>query len=337
MIPVARRPVPPGDDPPIDLFRPRIVPELPEIERLRLDLAEALPGSRVRGVDVRRGDVVRPAPAPDALLAGDRIDRLTRHGKQLAIVGRSGRVVCVHLGMSGRLLAGARASVDTEAPHTHVVWDLAGGRRMAFNDPRRFGGLWTFASEADLMERRWRLLGPDALTIRAPELRPRLARTCRAVKAALLDQALLAGVGNIYADESLFRARVHPETPAGELDPPRVRTLAGSIRAILRRAVEAGGSTLRDYRRADGAIGGFQARHRVYGRAGLPCVRCGRTLESTPVAQRTTVWCPACQPPLSQDHSMKKVNGREGCRDVDGAATPARIGGVRREAASTRA
>lgn len=141
----------------------------------------------------------------------------------------------------------------------------------------------------------WRGLGPDALTL-APGSMPRLLGSVgRPIKAALLDQSLLAGVGNIYADEALHRAGIHPRERACEISPERARALGRALRSVMRQAVRAGGSTLRDYRAAEGQRGAFQAQHAVYGRGGKPCLTCGAILERAVIGQRTTVWCPICQ------------------------------------------
>ncbi len=286
------------------------MPELPEVESVRRSLLPIV-GARVERATVRtRRSLVVPGDPPGgfsrtragtkprpvrrgALLDGAAIERLERHGKQLAIVGDDGRAVLIHLGMTGRVEIRDAARAQT---HDHVVWALEGGRRIVFNDARRFGGVWALPDTAALRTR-WHALGPDALTISAADLRGRLRRSERPVKAALLDQSVLAGVGNIYADESLFRARIHPARPASSLRADAVGRLAGSIREILRAAVNAGGSTLRDgtYSDASGTAGSFATRHAAYGRAGEPCVRCGAALASAVIAQRTSVWCPRCQ------------------------------------------
>ncbi len=166
---------------------------------------------------------------------------------------------------------------------------------LLFCDPRRFGGLWAFPTAGALRAARWAQLGPDALRVTAAQLRPRLHATRRPLKSALLDQHLLAGVGNIYADESLFRAGLHPRRPAASLSRQEVAGLAAAIRFCLQTSLAAGGSTLRDYRDADGRSGFAQAAHAVYGRGGLPCFTCGARLRIGQTAQRTTVHCPRCQ------------------------------------------
>ena len=289
------------------------MPELPEVEHLRRTLARSLIGRRVTRVSLVRRDVVarpsdppggfsrsnrRPASRtvpPAELLSRQRIADVLRHGKQLAILADTGRAVGVHLGMSGNLLLlPPRSRAPTE--HVHAAWSLDDRSRLLFRDPRRFGGLWTFPSLNDLRARRWRPLGPDALSITPRSLHARLARTSRCVKAALLDQHLIAGVGNIYADEALFLARIAPHRRADHTTPDDASCLARALRRVLRDAIRAGGSTLRDYTDASGTPGTFQRRHHVYARAGLPCTRCRAPLAAAQIAQRTTVWCPRCQP-----------------------------------------
>jgi formamidopyrimidine-DNA glycosylase len=284
------------------------------------------------------------------LLAGAVIDRVERRGKRMAIIGADGRALDVHLGMTGMVCVVPARGVLPD--HAHVVWTMGirhqapGTRhqskgdtphlspktvtsspprgeageaervRMVFRDPRRFGGVWTCSSVQDLLERRWGSLGPDALTVTAAELGAGLEGSHRGIKAALLDQTVIAGVGNIYADESLFGAGIHPEAIAGSLDGGAIARLAEEIRAVLGAAVEAGGSTIRDYAGPDGAEGSYQDRHRVYGKAGQPCPRCrGGVLMGAVVAQRTTTFCPRCQGvlphrvPTARGHVRRESSG----------------------------
>lgn len=183
--------------------------------------------------------------------------------------------------------------------HTHAVWVLEDGSEVRFIDPRRFGGLWTFDSLDALRAKRWNRLGDDALTIRPQKLRQGLARTKRALKAALLDQSLVAGLGNIYVDELLYTCRLHPTRPTDTLPSEAIPRIVRNMRALLKRAIKSGGSTLRNYTDANGVAGGYQLRHRVYGRGGQPCVRCGQSLNVLTVAGRTTVACERCQVPWS--------------------------------------
>ncbi len=304
------------------------MPELPEVERLRQSLLPHLLAARVINVLVHRADVCEcfeslgnadekigqmqlqsVAPSPECLLAGCRIKALYRHGKHLAIETQEGPSLCVHLGMSGQVLVQEPTEIDREQAlrtHTHVVWMLDQAnithgvgdqihKIMLFRDPRRFGGLWSYPSLELLRASRWSHLGPDALLVQGEELSRAIAGSKRAIKAALLDQSVLAGVGNIYADESLFRAGISPRRLALRLRPDACKRLAAMIRDVLRESIAAGGSSMRDYLDANGKAGTSQVTHRVYGRGGAPCLSCGTLLRSALIAQRTTVWCPKCQ------------------------------------------
>ncbi|MAO23666.1 MAG: DNA-formamidopyrimidine glycosylase [Phycisphaerae bacterium] len=284
------------------------MPELPEVETVRRGLLPII-GHRIVGCDVRRRDVVRdrtqnaPNPRrgrinPESLGIGSRISDLLRVGKQLAMLTQDEqgheRVIVVQLGMSGQV-----ALIDTktipDAKHAHVVWSLDDARRVVFRDARRFGGVTLLPSRVAL-DGFWSSLGPDALSITTPQLRAGLNASTRMIKAALLDQGVLAGVGNIYADEALHRAGIDPRTPCDALTSDQTKHLASSIRSVLRTAVKARGSTLRDYRDTNDQPGGAQLLHRVYNRAGEPCPDCGCPIEHTRIAQRSTCWCPRCQP-----------------------------------------
>jgi formamidopyrimidine-DNA glycosylase len=287
------------------------VPELPEVESVRLSLLPHVRGCAVSAVEVRRRGVVSvttprgasrrlgPRDSDALLLRAARIETIERRGKQLAVLsGRSAadRVLVIQLGMSGQLFCLSPGAHFPNATHVHVVWRLDSGARLVFRDPRRFGGVCALSNPAALAAR-WESLGPDALSIEAEDLQPRLARTKRAIKSALLDQRVLAGVGNIYADESLFRAGISPTARASALKRPVVERLARCIREVLGEAVAAGGSSLSDgtYIDANGNPGNFQTTHNVYGRTGQTCRVCGAALRSMLINNRTTVWCPGCQ------------------------------------------
>lgn len=287
------------------------MPELPEVEHLKRTLEPTLLGAAITDVRVHRADIVRCSGDQDgriakrcSLLLGRSIDRLERRGKQLAIISDHGGIICIHLGMSGQCWVHDPAAVNNGilnngmSTHIHCRWRMHtahGERELLFRDPRRFGGLWTYPSRDRLLTHRWATLGPDALTITGPQLRQRIEQTKRPIKAVLLDQRTIAGIGNIYADEALFAANIHPLTQGCLLSREQTNALAGAIRHTLRRAIDRGGSTLRDYRDGTGRAGQYQSHHAVYGRAGLPCRRCRTVLISAPVTQRTTVHCPTCQ------------------------------------------
>ncbi len=265
---------------------------------MRLSLIPHLTGRAITRATLHRADIVEGDASSEALLQGHHIASLHRRGKLLSIHASSGRVLAVHLGMSGQLLVLAKDAAPANAKHIHAEWQLDSGQRLIFRDPRRFGGLFTHASLGEFESRRVSALGPDALTITPDELQRAICKGGgrRAIKAALLDQRALAGVGNIYADESLFASGINPATKCHRLRADDFARLAASIHAILARAITQGGSSLRDYVNAAGELGSFALEHAAYGRAGQPCVRCGTPLKSRLIAQRTTVWCPACQP-----------------------------------------
>lgn len=271
------------------------MPELPEVESIRRALAPIV-GRTVVKVEIFRTDVIEGLPRgveqrQNSLLVGGRIIDLLRHGKQLGVETDNGRTVCIQLGMSGQVL---RCTASTEPrKHDHVVWTLDDRSTLTFRDPRRFGGLTV--GDAGSLKRRWQDLGPDGLTLSDESLAAALTGRNRAVKAVLLDQALIAGVGNIYADEALFMAGIRPARNASRVRGDEVPKLAQAIRTVLAKAVEARGSSLRDYVQPDGVKGEAVLLHQAYGRGGLPCIRCGAPLRKTTIAQRTTVFCAECQ------------------------------------------
>jgi len=299
------------------------MPELPEVETVRRALERSLLGARVERVLVKRRDVVTGPATQRDLLAGSVIEAFDRRGKQLAILADSGKGLTVHLGMSGRLTTfSGRSRADRRPPHTHLLWRLTGGGELWFTDPRRFGGVWTHGSRKELEAYREARLGPDALGISARALGTALAGARTPVKAALLDQRRLAGVGNIYADEALHRAGIHPARHAGALTDRDVGRLAAAVRSVLELGIDRGGSTIRDYRTPEGGSGGFLDGNAVYGRGGQPCRSCAQVLHISRIAGRTTVWCPRCQPEASSlsiddDEEKKRRRGDKGWRMVD--------------------
>jgi len=275
------------------------MPELPEVQHVCESLAAHVLGKTVRSVRIYRPDVVRGLAQSAALLRGDRIANIMRHGKQIALVTSptdAGRpCVCIHLGMSGSLQYRPTSSSRRLEPHTHVSWTFADSGRLLFIDPRRFGGIWTFPDRARLWTDRWQDLGPDALSITPKNLHQAFQHTSRCLKSALLDQRLIAGLGNIYVDELLFACRLHPLTRCNGLPKEHLTTLVRRMRRLLNRAIRSGGSTVRSYVNSNGREGRFQQQHHVYARAGLPCSACGCDLSSKVIAGRTTVFCGQCQ------------------------------------------
>ena len=275
------------------------MPELPEVETVRRTLEPRVLGRRVTVARLRRRDICELLPGakrtPEHLLQGATITKTLRHGKQLALIADGGRVVCIHLGMSGVVSWATSLPRFTSADHAHAWWRLDDGSAIVFADPRRFGGLWLSPDMATLQREKWGVLGVDALVVYGRALRQAAGESERIVKAALLDQSVLAGVGNIYADESLFVARIAPTRACLTLSEVEWERLAAAVRKVLGDALEGGGSTLRDYRDSNGQRGTFQLRHAVYGRGGEACLVCRGMLRHAVLGQRMTVWCPACQ------------------------------------------
>jgi formamidopyrimidine-DNA glycosylase len=274
------------------------MPELPEVETTRLGLAPHLEGRRVRGVLLRRPDLRWPIP-PEIVddLPGQRIAAVRRRAKYLLLDTAAGSAL-LHLGMSGSLRV--LPATTPAGPHDHVDVALSAHRGepkrvLRFNDPRRFGCLlWQPAGTTHPLLRG---LGPEPLSAAFDgDALYRQSRGRRApVKAFLMDQRVVVGVGNIYAAEALFAAGVSPLRAAGRVSLERYRALAGEIRRILQHAIARGGTTLRDFLAPDGAPGYFEQELSAYGRGGLPCRRCGRPLKQAWLAQRATVWCGHCQ------------------------------------------
>ena len=270
------------------------MPELPEVETVVRDLRETLIGRQVLAVRVGRKRLRRPwSPAWSRQLVGCTVSAVARRGKWI-LIDLAGPWVVAHLGMTGQLRVVPRATPRQD--HTHVVCCLAGDLELRFRDPRRFGSFSYFgnrtAVDAFLTSDR---LGPEPFEIDSATWRESLGRTRRCLKAVLLDQKVVAGVGNIYADEALFEARLHPNLIACEVPPKHADALRGAIVRVLRRAIDRRGSTIRDYVDGNGKAGGYQNEFRVYGRTGEPCWRCQSPIASIRLAGRSTHFCSACQ------------------------------------------
>ena len=290
------------------------MPELPEVETVRRGLIPAMEGRRISRAEVRREGLRRPFPEALAeRLAGARAERLGRRAKHLLIELSTGETLVIHLGMSGRMtVSGGTVGAFVHgaagpARHDHLVLHMKGaspeeeegGVRVTLNDARRFGfvDLWPTSALSD--HPALRALGPEPLSnaFDGPALAAALGARRTPVKAALMDGRVVAGLGNIYVCEALHRARIDPRRPAGKVSRARVEALAAAIRDVLSDAIEAGGSSLRDHRRADGELGRFQLAFRAYGREGAPCPTetCAGTIRRVAQAGRSTFLCPACQ------------------------------------------
>ena len=268
------------------------MPELPEVQTVVTTLRPNVIGRKIRAVTLARTDIVTPAGVDlVSLLTGRRVLDVSRRGKRIVFTLDDGNRFYIHLGMTGQLTAGSAKAA--RLPHTHLELDVGPGRVLRFRDPRRFGGVWWLGAEAGAQDEG---MGPEPLALRPGQLARQLARTTRAVKNALMDQRVVAGLGNIYVDESLFAAGIHPLAPADRLTAEQIAQLNRAIKLTLRRALRHRGSTLRDYLDAEGNAGGFQLLHRVYDRAGQPCRSCKSPVERIVLGGRSTHFCSRCQP-----------------------------------------
>ena len=270
------------------------MPELPEVETTRRGLLPHVVGRRIRDVVVRNANLRWPVPRDlRRHLRGERVDAIRRRGKYLLFDCRKGHLL-VHLGMSGKL-----SLVADDAPvraHDHVDLQLEGHRTLRLTDPRRFGAMLWLADDAEDHALLSGLgIEPLGAEFTGAAMRKLAAGRRVAIKQFLMNGRIVTGVGNIYASEALFAARIHPLTAAGTLSPARWNRLVEAIRATLESALASGGSTLRDFAAVDGNAGHFQHHFSVYGREGKPCPRCGAAIRAIRQGQRSTFYCPRCQ------------------------------------------
>jgi formamidopyrimidine-DNA glycosylase len=274
------------------------MPELPEVETVRARLEPELVGRGLSRVEISDPRLTRPFdPAVVAAqLEGERIQALDRRGKYLIVRFESGRVLLIHLRMTGHLLHGNGGSLPADDPHRRAVVRLDDGSDVVYRDVRRFG-TWLLVEPDELEPYLEERVGrePLAKAFTTKRLAEALAGRRGPVKAAILDQRRLAGVGNIYADEALWRAGIHPLRRAGELDHEELRALHRGIRAALKAGIARQGATLSNYRTPDGSPGRMQHEFKVYGREGEPCDRCGTPIEKIRAVGRGTWYCPLCQ------------------------------------------
>jgi formamidopyrimidine-DNA glycosylase len=293
------------------------MPELPEVETVMRGLEKAMAGHRIARVELRRKDLRFPFPADfGERLTGQRIEAFRRRAKYILADLEGGDCLLVHLGMSGRfaVVKGGRvrnlgefyfeegAAAEAQGAHDHVVFTLDDGTRVIYTDPRRFGMMDVFPQSEAASHRLLGEIGVEPLgnDFNAAHLAQAFAGKKAPLKAALLDQRLVAGLGNIYVCEALYRARLSPRRKAGTLmkrgkGDPRLEDLARHIKAVLSEAIVAGGSTLRDYAQTDGSNGGFQDRFSVYDREGEPCHNCQKPIRRIVQSGRSTFYCPSCQ------------------------------------------
>lgn len=282
------------------------MPELPEVETIRRGLVPVLEGARIKHAEARRPDLRWPLPARmDERLTGTTINALRRRSKYILADLSSDETLIIHLGMSGRILISGQMTGQFHhqhpAPqkHDHVVFDMDNGTRITFNDARRFGAMDLAPTAGVETHKLLAGLGPEPMGNEFHEdyLLARLKGRMTPIKSALLDQRVVAGLGNIYVCEALHRAGISPLRKAGRIAAPRIAGLVPIIRDVLSEAIDAGGSSLRDYRQTDGELGYFQHTFRVYDREGQPCPTPGCTSGIARVVQagRSSFYCPHCQ------------------------------------------
>ncbi|CUH42920.1 bifunctional DNA-formamidopyrimidine glycosylase/DNA-(apurinic or apyrimidinic site) lyase [Ruegeria atlantica] len=282
------------------------MPELPEVETVRRGLSPAMEGVVIDRADVNRPDLRWPFPERMAeRLTGQTVQKLRRRSKYILADLSSGETLLIHLGMSGRMTVSGDplGQFVHEHPitqkHDHVVFHMANGARVTFNDPRRFGAMDLLQTAIADDHKLLSVLGPEPLgnDFNEQHLIDAFRGKNTPVKSALLDQGIVAGLGNIYVCEALYRGRVSPRRKAGQISATRVSALVPIIRKVLQDAIEAGGSSLRDFRQADGELGYFQHSFDVYGREGEPCRTegCGTPIKRITQSGRSSFYCAQCQ------------------------------------------
>lgn len=267
------------------------MPELPEVETTVRGLERVLQGRRIARVEARRPDLRRALPVDlGQRLTGSRVTSLRRRAKYGLIDTDRGDTLVFHLGMSGRW----RVDPTEVEKHDHFIIETDEGRRVALNDPRRFGSLDLERTEQLEDWPPFKALGPEPLDLDARDLKRRLAGRTAAIKLLLLDQSIVAGLGNIYVCEALYRAGIHPRRAGGSISRERLKRLVPAIHDVIEEAIAAGGSTLRDFSSPDGELGYFSKKFAVYDREGQPCA-CGGNVRRIVQGGRSTFFCPKCQ------------------------------------------
>ena len=301
------------------------MPELPEVETVVRGLQRSVAGRRIMSVTLGKTDFIDDPAALERHLPGRQIERVERYGKfmllRLSSVagaaenGDAGPAsLMVHLGMTGSLAP--YAPEQPAAMHTHVWMRLDDGRELRYIDPRRFGRMAYLSGEtlaAHLIP-----FGADPLLVTEEDFAARIRSRDARIKALLLDQTVLRGVGNIYADESLWRAKLHPARRGTTLNEAQARLLRRMLQQVLQRAIESRGSSISDFLDTDGEPGEYQQHHRAYGREGKPCYRCRTPIRRVIVAGRSSFFCPKCQPALRVRKRRAKRLGEQGRETLDG-------------------
>ncbi len=286
------------------------MPELPEVENIARGLAEVIPGKKISAISLMRNDIVN-CPQNEAVtksevenilskIVGQKVSSVSRRAKRLLIGLSSGGAVLIQLGMTGRFVI-----TEPQTPlekHAHLIITLSSGKQLRFVDHRRFGRVWYFdqldcnSPDSQMIAAGMGKLGPEPFDISQSDLFKLLSRSDRNIKTFLLDQTKLAGLGNIYADESLFASGIHPTRTTSEITKQESAKLLKSIKSILKKSISAGGTSFSDYRNAYGDMGNFLNMLKVYQRTGKPCKVCKTAIEKIVITGRSTHFCPKCQP-----------------------------------------
>jgi formamidopyrimidine-DNA glycosylase len=292
------------------------VPELPEVETVARGLQRAVAGQQILAVTLGKTDFIDNPEALESELPGRTIVRVERYGKFLLLRLSAGEpsnghdgeaALLVHLGMTGLLMSLAVSA--PYAKHTHLVMPLGDGRELRYVDPRRFGRIAYLSGE--VLSRELQRFGLDPLEMGLEEFARHIHQRNARIKALLLDQSVLRGVGNIYADESLWKAKIHPAQLGRRLKPSQLETLYVELQRILQRAIQLRGSSISDFLDADGMPGEYQQHHRAYGREGKPCFRCKKTIRRVMVAGRSSYYCPNCQKPPRGARKSRRRKARK--------------------------
>jgi formamidopyrimidine-DNA glycosylase len=276
------------------------VPELPEVETVKRGLSPVFEGKTLVEAKAFRKDIRFPIPENlERALVGKKIRSVKRRAKYILIEIEDGPIIILHLGMSGRIFISPSPPHPRLLKHDHIVFETSSGARVAFNDARRFGFL-VFANVSDIEEHKFfKDMGPEPLgnEFSGPVLSARLTGKKSSIKAALLDQKTVAGLGNIYVSEALYRSKISPLRQGGSLTEDEAEELAIEIKSVLGEAIEAGGSSLKDFKDVDGELGYFQHSFKVYGREGEPCPKnkCGGVIKKITQNNRSSFYCPKCQ------------------------------------------
>lgn len=283
----------------VPILYKQCMPELPEVETVKTALAPAMQEKTIKNIKINRYDLRFPIPKDFiAHTKTQKVQQLIRRGKYIIIILENTRAMILHLGMSGRIYIFEKKEDYEQQKHDHVLIEMQDGTFIAFNDPRRFGMLLLTENGEEWQNHKlFAKMGAEPLgnEFNGPALREKLKNKKANIKSALLDQRVVSGVGNIYACEALFEARIDPTREARSLSHKETENLSAAIKLVLQKAIKSGGSSLKDYKQTDGSLGYFQTMFKVYDRENAPCPVCTTSIERIVQSARSTFYCPSCQ------------------------------------------